>query len=116
MEKKLNPKVKAMAEKAHGLQHQRFAEEKDKWLKTWNEHATNKSMIVSFSTVIGDKLYLVNEEKDQQLVATAEYHGDHSENWIVGIHPDTGEELFRKNTKYVDMIHWKLSSSQTDSK
>lgn len=89
---------------------------KEVFMKNWHDHVMNRDEIESFTTVIGDKLYHVKPKEDEVFIPYTEYNGDHSMNWILSIQIDNSKELFRKSTKSVDMVYWKLFSSPTKSK
>ena len=83
---------------------------------SWEQHMINRDEIESFTTIVADKLYNIRAKEDETLLPFSEYHGDHSENWIVLINNKTNKEILRKSTKTVDMINWKLSSPSNNSK
>lgn len=86
------------------------------FMKLWDQHVIDRDEIESFTTIVGDKLYHVKPKDDEIFMPFMEINGDHSMNWILSIHRKTGKELYRKNTRTVDMVNWKLSSSSTKSK
>lgn len=86
------------------------------FMTSWAKHVGQRHEIKSCSTIIGDKLYQITARPNEVILPYTEFFGDHSENWVVVIDKISNAELLRKNTKYVDMIEWKLSSSQTNPK
>ena len=114
--RKLNPKVKKLADRARADEHIKNAEKKAVVLKNWHKHVEERHEIASYSTIIDDKLYLIEPQKDEVILPFTEYHGDHSENWIIIVNIKTNQEINRKNTKTVDMVYWKLSPSSTKPK
>jgi len=45
-----------------------------------------------------------NAKEGRTLEYESEYHGDHSENWIIA--KEAGEEVARYNTKFIQNINW----------
>jgi len=84
------------------------------FLPNWEDHVLKRSEILAFSTIVHDQLYHVKPKGNEIFLPYSEYMGDHTQCWIIAIDIETGQEFFRKNTKTVDMIDWKLSSSKTN--
>lgn len=82
----------------------------------WEQHMTNRQEIESFTTIIKDQLYNFAPKPNEAFLPFSEYYGDHAENWIIILDKTTNKELARKNTRTVDMINWKLSSSPIKTK
>jgi len=83
---------------------------------SWEQHMTDRDEIESFTTIVADKMYNIKAKEGETLLPFSEYHGDHTENWIILINNKTKKEILRKNTRTVDMINWKLSSPSNNSK
>ncbi len=46
----------------------------------------------------------LTRKDNQEFIYHSEYHGDHSENWILVL--ENGKEIARHNTKYIASINW----------
>lgn len=90
-------------------------DKKTVFMPSWHEHVMNRREIASFITIVGDKMYNVRPKKDEIMMPYIELNGDHNMNWILILNKVTNEEISRKNTRSVDMVEWKLSSSLTNS-
>lgn len=114
MAKQINSKLQKQVDQAKRRevdQHIKNSDKKETFLKTWEDHVKNRNEIANFSTIAGDKIYYVTPQNNEIFLPFSEYYGDHSENWIIAVDIKTNTEVYRKNTKTVDMVTWKLSSS-----
>jgi len=82
------------------------AEKMEIALTTWHDHVVARDEISSFITIIGDKMYPMFPQPNQVFLPFEEFNGDHSMNWILIWDFVEKKELFRKNTKNVDLIDW----------
>jgi len=92
------------------------SEKGEQILETWQQHMKNRDEIMSFTTIVGNKMFSITPKKNETLLPFSEFHGDHAENWIILINNKTKKEILRKNTRTTDMIEWKLSSSVINKK
>lgn len=84
-------------------------------LLTWHDHVVARDEIASFTTIVGDKMYNVfPESEDQVILPFEEFHGDHAMNWIIVWDLKEKKELFRKNTKQLDLVDWKVKKEKED--
>jgi len=114
--RKMNPKVAKLENQAARKRVDEHLKKGEKIeLKTWHNHVDQRNEIASFTSIAGDKLYFVEPRKDEIFLPFYEYHGDHSENWIIAVDVNTNVEIFRKSTKTVDMVNWKLPSSEINN-
>lgn len=89
------------------------AEKMEVALKTWHDHVEARDEIASFTTIIGNQLAQVFPESDSQVILPfEEFHGDHAMNWIVVWDLTEKKELFRKNTRSVDLVDWKKKTDK----
>lgn len=117
-----NQKLKKMIVKRdEKIQRQRVwdslstAEKMEIALPTWNNHVEARDEIASFTTIIGNNLAQVfPETEDQVILPFAEYHGDHAMNWIIVWDIKQKIEILRKNTRFVDLIDWKIKKEKKD--
>jgi hypothetical protein len=82
------------------------AEKMDIALTTWHDHVVARDEISSFITIIGDKMYPMFPGENQILLPFEEFNGDHAMNWIIIWNFEEKREVYRKNTKNVDLIDW----------
>lgn len=91
------------------------AEDRKKIVLSWHDHISYCHTIKNYSTIIGEKIYLIQPKENEILIPYTENLGDHGETFILMLDRLTGNELHRKNTRTVDLIEWELSSFQNDS-
>lgn len=108
-----NPKFKKIVEKQadqdNRKQVSRALTESEKMaiaLKTWHDHVIKRNEIASYTTIVGDKMLNIFPQENHVLLPFEEFHGDHAMNWIITWDTNEKRELFRKNTKQVDLIEW----------
>ena len=75
-------------------------------LETWHDHVIKRNEIASYTTIVGDKMLNIFPQENHVLLPFEEFHGDHAMNWILTWDLKEKRELFRKNTKQVDLIEW----------
>lgn len=110
-----NPKLRKLVAKTNEReQKQRVwdslstAEKMEIAITTWHDHVEARNEIASFTTIIGNQLAQVFPESDSQVILPfEEFHGDHAMNWIIVWDLKDKKELFRKSTKWVDLVDWK---------
>jgi hypothetical protein len=90
------------------------AEDRKKIILSWHDHIEQCHIIKNYSTIIGEKIYLIQAKETEILIPYMENLGDHGESFILMLDRTTGNELHRKNTRTVDLIEWELSSFQND--
>ncbi|KKP74577.1 MAG: hypothetical protein UR73_C0038G0010 [candidate division WS6 bacterium GW2011_GWF1_35_23] len=78
-------------------------------IKFKEDNRTSKFLIESiwFLNEHGDTMIAVNynlDKNNEKLYYITEYHGDHSENWV--IKERAGKEIERHNTKFIASIIW----------
>ena len=89
-------------------------EHRDIVLESWHDKVMNgPNEIASFTTIVDKKLYHIQPQEGEIFMPFYEYYGDHAECFIIAIREKDNKELFRKNVRTVDMVHWKLSSTLT---
>lgn len=91
-------------------------EKKSVFMDNWHEHVMARHEVESFTTIVNDRLFHIKPKEDEILMPYMEINGDHNMCWILSLSKATNEEMFRKNIRTVDMVHWKLSSSLTKLK
>jgi hypothetical protein len=88
------------------------AEKMEIALTTWHDHVIARDEIASFITIVGDKMYPMFPGENQVLLPFEEFNGDHSMNWILVWDFIEKKEIYRKNTKNVDLIDWVVKSEK----
>jgi len=73
------------------------------------DNKTSKYLISSiwFMNEHGDTKIVApyyRDDNKKKLYYLTEYHGDHSENWV--IEEENGREVARHNTKFITSIEW----------
>ena len=82
------------------------AEKTEIALTTWHDHVVARDEIASFITIIGDKMYPMFPGENQVLLPFEEFNGDHAMNWIIVWDFVEKREVYRKNTRQIDLIDW----------
>lgn len=82
------------------------AEKMEIALTTWHDHVVARDEISNFITIVGNQMYPMHPLENQVFLPFEEYNGDHSMNWIIVWNFVEKREIFRKNTRNVDLIDW----------
>lgn len=83
------------------------------FLNSWIQHIKDKKEVESFTTIVTNpntgqpQLFQMAPNKDQIFLPFSEFNGDHTDNWVLAVDKKTGEEVFRKNIKNIDLLTWK---------
>lgn len=96
---------KAAAKKEMGRRIEK-SEPPEKFIQTWDEHVKKRTLISNFTTIFDNKMYNFQPKENEVLIPFSEYNGDHSMNWIICWHETLKKEIYRKNTRSVDLIEW----------
>ena len=72
----------------------------------WMEHGKNHDVIDNYTTVIDMKAYVTRAAPGSILYASFETIDRYGASWIICQDIATGNELFRKNTNFIDTVMW----------
>ena len=75
-------------------------------LTTWHDHVMARDEIYCFITIIGTEMHTMFPSGNQIFLPFEEHNGDHAMNWILIWDTVEKLELYRKNTKNVDLVDW----------
>lgn len=79
-------------------------------INKWHEIIRERRQVKSYTTIVGDRLYVVEPREDEIIMPFAEDFGDHGLAFLVTINIKTNKEVARKSLRTVDIIEWNLSS------
>ena len=94
------------AERRHVDNAIKNSEDKQRILKSWEDHIKAGDKIKNFTSIVNNQMYFQEPAKNHVLIPFSEYYGNYQLNWIINWDDINNIEVWRKNVLYVDLIEW----------